>query len=151
MVEVNKYSFKRGWTQRRLMDAKAIKREVMDAFGIRSEPSWCVRLNGKIVPKMDEYEKVTSIFKKYGITDVWEAEKFNHEGTQRFFTKEHKGGNVVRNGKIPPFKGAGGCLEDNDFQPRITRIYTNKKKVSKNNLGNLVEILIQTKIIPKEF
>ena len=74
MEEVNKYSFNRGWEQRRAMDAQLMKKELMEVFGIVSEPSWCVRKNGKITPKIDEYVKVTAIFNKYGITKIWGEE-----------------------------------------------------------------------------
>jgi hypothetical protein len=65
------YSFRKGWNQVRKKDAKKIKAEIMTAFEIRGRMSWIRHLNGTIEPKISEYKKINSIFRKYGITEVW--------------------------------------------------------------------------------
>ena len=65
------YSFRKGWNQVRRKDTRKVKAEIMLVFGISARMSWLRHLNGLVEPKISEYNKINSIFRKYGITEVW--------------------------------------------------------------------------------
>ena len=71
MIRKDKYSFERGWSQRRVMDEESIKSEIMAVCRINNRNSWYARLKGNIIPRMDEKEEIEEIFAKRGIKDVW--------------------------------------------------------------------------------
>ena len=71
MQAKNKYSFSKGWSQLKYRDMKTVQRDICEAIGINNRTSWHNRLYGKIIPKMDEYEKITKIFIKYDIQEIW--------------------------------------------------------------------------------
>ncbi|MEL7599718.1 MAG: hypothetical protein AAGU18_06420 [Proteiniphilum sp.] len=68
---MNKYSFKRGYSQVKNKDLANVKREIMKALGITTRPSWAARLNGQVEPKVSEAAAIESVFAKYGIKEVW--------------------------------------------------------------------------------
>jgi hypothetical protein len=65
------YSFKKGLAQARQMDIPILKAEIMAAIGITSEPSWSLRSNGRVEPRVSEIRAIEGVFEKYGITDIW--------------------------------------------------------------------------------
>lgn len=71
MLITSSFSFKKGYGQISVKDAKAIKRRIMSALNLKGDKSWYNRLNGKVEPKVSEAEKIEQIFKSYNITDIW--------------------------------------------------------------------------------
>ena len=66
-----KYSFEKGWSQRRVIDEEIMRSEIMAALRINNRNSWYGRLKGYVIPRMDEKEEIEEIFAKRGITEVW--------------------------------------------------------------------------------
>lgn len=67
----NQFSFKTGYMQLKQKDAPAVKAEIMNGLGLTTRMSWHIRLNGKIQPKQSEKEYIETVFKRYGIIDIW--------------------------------------------------------------------------------
>ena len=68
----SRFSFYRGWEQRRAMDSDAIRDEIMSMLGIRTRMGWQDRLYGRTEPKVTEVERINAIFAKYCITEnIW--------------------------------------------------------------------------------
>lgn len=68
---IDSYSFRLGYSQIPMRDAKAVKEEIMAALNITSRMGWYQRLWGKIEPKVSEVAAINDIFSKYGIKEVW--------------------------------------------------------------------------------
>jgi hypothetical protein len=66
-----KYSFLKGMSEIRKKDLPKIKKEIKDALFIFNDTTWYKRINGKIEPKVSEYEAIETIFLKYGVTEIW--------------------------------------------------------------------------------
>ena len=71
---MEKFSFKRGWSQVKLSDAPVVKRKIMRAIKIKSRNAFYERLCGKVEHRITEYQSIEKIFAEYGITDVWGLE-----------------------------------------------------------------------------
>lgn len=68
-----RYSISRAYGMIPLSKAKAAKRDLMAALGMKSDGSWRNMLSrGYLSPRLDRYVAVNRVFKKYGITDAWE-------------------------------------------------------------------------------
>lgn len=67
----SRFSFRRGFMQVKNKDLPAVKKEIMSAIGIETRAAWLNRLNGKVEPKVSEAKAIESVFKKYGIINVW--------------------------------------------------------------------------------
>lgn len=65
------FSFLRGFNQVPLKHVSAVKKEIMNAIGIKTRVSWYQRLYGNVEPKVSEAAAIESIFAKYGIKEVW--------------------------------------------------------------------------------
>lgn len=59
--------------QVRQKDTAEVRRKIMDSLGFSSRPTWNMRRNGSIEPKMSEAKKIEAVFAEYGISDVWGA------------------------------------------------------------------------------
>ena len=70
-MENREYSFKRGWSQRRMIDAEEMKAKLMAACNVTTDVSFNNRMYGYIIPKADEYKAIEKVFAEYGITEVW--------------------------------------------------------------------------------
>lgn len=66
-----KNSFKRGFMQLKQKDVEAVKSEIMAGIGITTRMPWHMRMAGRMELKQSEREYIESVFKKYGIIDVW--------------------------------------------------------------------------------
>ena len=67
--EVNKmYAFLKGLGEVRQKDAAACKAELMAALRITTEPTFTRRKRGQVVPTVEEYAAIISVFKRYGVT-----------------------------------------------------------------------------------
>lgn len=71
MKAINSASCKRGYNQLRRCDEEQFRAEFMELFNIRTKQSFYNRLNGKHEPKLSEMQKISALFKKYGVTDIW--------------------------------------------------------------------------------
>jgi hypothetical protein len=71
MKRNEKYSFEKGWSQRRVMDEEIMKSEIMAVLRINNRNSWYGRLKGYVIPRVDEKEAIDAIFAARGITEVW--------------------------------------------------------------------------------
>lgn len=78
---MKKYSFKRGYSQVRQIDAPIVKVKIMNALGLTSNMAWWQRLNGIVEPRISEAEAIENILAEYGITDIWGEE--SHEPTSK--------------------------------------------------------------------
>lgn len=65
------FSFEKGYVQLSIQQRKEVKKEVMDSLNLKSRRGWSDRLRGIVEPKISEYRKIESIFKKRGIKDIW--------------------------------------------------------------------------------
>lgn len=65
------FSFKKGYSQVRRIDAQAVKEQIMNALGLTTRAAWWKRLNGIVEPKVSEAAAIESIFAEYGITEIW--------------------------------------------------------------------------------
>jgi hypothetical protein len=70
-VMQNKYSFKNGYNNVKKKDLCAVKKEIMAALKLGNAMTWSNRINGKVIPRINEVEIIEAIFRKYGVTDVW--------------------------------------------------------------------------------
>jgi hypothetical protein len=68
---MEKFSFKKGFSQVMQKDAVDVRAEIMTALNITTRSSWSARLNGNVEPKVSEAQEIERIFAKYGVTDVW--------------------------------------------------------------------------------
>lgn len=68
---MEKFSFKKGFSQVRQIDAPEVKTRIMTALGLSTRAAWWQRLNGIVEPKVSEAQAIETIFAEYGITDVW--------------------------------------------------------------------------------
>lgn len=68
---MEKFSFKKGFSQVMQKDAVDVRAEIMTALNITTRSSWAARLNGSVEPKVSEAQEIERIFAKYGVTDVW--------------------------------------------------------------------------------
>lgn len=70
MTQTN-YSFKKGYRKLRVCDVENFRADAMKTLGDITEQTFRNRLNGKVVPRMDEVNAIETLFKKYGVTDIW--------------------------------------------------------------------------------
>jgi hypothetical protein len=66
-----KGAIERGWYQLRRVDTPIVKRRIMKELGWTSDGSFCNRMYGYTMPKIDEVEKINKIFLDYKIKDDW--------------------------------------------------------------------------------
>ena len=69
--ERERFAFKKGWRQLRVQDCNLVRAEIMKALGITSEYGFYARMYAICIPNVLEYEKISCIFKKYGVSDCW--------------------------------------------------------------------------------
>ena len=75
IIEINaKYSFRKGYDSLKRIEQPLVRKEIMQAFNLKTAVTFYDRMKGKVIPRMDEKEVIESIFKKYGITKIWGAE-----------------------------------------------------------------------------
>ena len=65
------FSFLKGFNQVPVKFVPAVKKEIMQAIGIKTRVSWYQRLYGNVEPKVSEAAAIESVFAKYGIKEVW--------------------------------------------------------------------------------
>lgn len=68
---MNEYSFFKGWCQIRQQDVAEMRVKLMKAVGVTTRVGFLRRMKGEIEPKVSEHKKITEIFNKYGIKDIW--------------------------------------------------------------------------------
>ncbi|NMB82066.1 MAG: hypothetical protein GYA14_09640 [Ignavibacteria bacterium] len=66
-----KHGFNRGYIQLRQCDVKQAKQELKEALYIYNEVSFRKYRYGAINIKALQADRVTAVFAKYGITDIW--------------------------------------------------------------------------------
>lgn len=71
MTDLQKYSFRRGMNQVPMGKVQEVRLKIMDVLGIKTRAAYHYRLQGKIIPLVNEYDAITEIFHEYGITDIW--------------------------------------------------------------------------------
>lgn len=71
MTDIKSASCKKGYRQLRKCDEEKFRAEFMGLFNIRTKQSFYNRINGKHEPKFSEIQKISALFKKYGVTDIW--------------------------------------------------------------------------------
>ncbi len=73
MKTENKYKqgFNKGYMQLRQCDVKKAKEELMEALGISNPVSFRNYRYGAVEPKAVQADRVTAVFAKYGITEIW--------------------------------------------------------------------------------
>ena len=67
---MEKFSFKRGWSQIKQCDAPVVKKKIMKAIKINSRNAFYERLCGKVEHRITEHQAIEQIFAEYGVTDV---------------------------------------------------------------------------------
>lgn len=70
-IDMEEFSFKRGFSQVKQKDAKEVRELIMKALGLTTRASWYSRLNGSVEPKVSEARAIEEVFTKFGITKVW--------------------------------------------------------------------------------
>lgn len=75
-VNVNVYSFKKGWRQVPVGIADLVKKELSEMLSIKNAMMWHRRITGQGCSPLSlaEQKAVENIFRKYGITDIWGSE-----------------------------------------------------------------------------
>lgn len=73
---MKKFSFKKGYSQVRQIDAPVVKEQIMIALGLTTRAAWWQRLNGIVEPKVSEAAAIEKIFTDFGITDIWGDESY---------------------------------------------------------------------------
>lgn len=68
---MEKFSFKKGFSQVRQKDVANVKHEIMSALGITTRMGWSNRIRGIVEPKISEAKAIEETFAKYGIKEVW--------------------------------------------------------------------------------
>lgn len=68
---MSEFSFQKGWGQVTVGQAKQVKEEIMKKLNIKANSNWLQRLKGNVEPRISEAQAIESVFKKYGITDIW--------------------------------------------------------------------------------
>lgn len=66
-----KFPFKKGWNQLPQIKVADCQNDIMEALDIKAKSTFYARLNGDVEPKISEANIIESIFKLYGITDIW--------------------------------------------------------------------------------
>lgn len=67
MEKQNKWSFKEAFYSLPYNEMPIVRKEIENALGIKSTPTWYSRLYGRVEPKVSEYLAIQRIFKKRGI------------------------------------------------------------------------------------
>ena len=73
-MSIGQFSFKKGWSQVKTVDAPEVRKKLMVALGVNSRAGFCNRMRGDIEPKITEARAIENVFAEYGITDIWGAE-----------------------------------------------------------------------------
>lgn len=69
-----RHSFTKGWGQVSIGMMEVVKQELIKILSIRNEMMWWRRINGKGCRPLSfaEVVAIEEVFKKYGITDIWD-------------------------------------------------------------------------------
>lgn len=69
----NIHSFKKGYGMIPYRDIRKAREEIKEVLGISARSQWYQRLNGKIIPNVEEKDAIEKIFVKYKVkkSDVW--------------------------------------------------------------------------------
>lgn len=77
-IAKKRYKFRKGYRQLRLEQKDEVKKELMEKLKISSFPYFSSILNNGIVDiTIYKYELISDIFRRYGITDIWETEPYH--------------------------------------------------------------------------
>lgn len=70
---MNKYSFKKGFSQIQLKDTAEVRRRITEALNLNPESraSWKLRIDGTVEPKVSEAQAIEAIFHDYAIFEIW--------------------------------------------------------------------------------
>ncbi len=68
---MNKYSFKKGYSQLQLKNVESAREKIMKTLNITTLQGFRYRLTGKYEPKASEVDAIEEIFHEYGISDIW--------------------------------------------------------------------------------
>lgn len=68
---MDKYSFKKGWSQIQQKDTAEARRRITKALNLNTRASWKLRLDGTVEPKVSEAQAIEAIFHDYGIFEIW--------------------------------------------------------------------------------
>lgn len=70
---LNIHSFKKGYGMIPYRDIRKAREEIKEVLGITARSQWYQRLNGKIIPNVEEKDAIEKIFAKYKVKkhDVW--------------------------------------------------------------------------------
>ena len=73
METENKYKqgFNKGFVQLRQCDVKQAKAELQEALGVKNEVSFRNYRYGRVNVKAIQADRITAVFSKYGITEIW--------------------------------------------------------------------------------
>ncbi len=70
-VDMETFSFQKGWKQVRLMDVELVREDIQNALHFTSDPTWRSRLNGRVPLIKSEVAAIEAVFAKYAITEIW--------------------------------------------------------------------------------
>lgn len=73
---MDKFSFKKAWSQVRQKDIEDVRNEIMAALALTTKPAFYNRLNGDVEPKVSEAKAIEDIFNNYGITEIWGEDEY---------------------------------------------------------------------------
>jgi hypothetical protein len=74
-LQNGKYSFRKGYDMLIRKHQPLFRNELMQTLNITSRNQLYARIRGEVIPRMDEKEKIESLFFKYGVTtEIWGAE-----------------------------------------------------------------------------
>ena len=65
------FSFQLGWSQVMNGDIPKIRKELMNALGVKTRAAFLNRMKGDVEPKVSEAKVIEEIFAKYGVKNVW--------------------------------------------------------------------------------
>lgn len=70
-METKKYAFLKGFSQVQKKDLRKVKKRIMTELNLGTRQTWYNRLNGCVIPNVEEAEKLTKIFADFGIKRIW--------------------------------------------------------------------------------
>jgi hypothetical protein len=70
-IASRKWAFTKGFGQVPNESVKEVRAELMQVLCLNNMQSWYNRLYGKKEPRISEAEKITAVFAKFDIHDIW--------------------------------------------------------------------------------
>ncbi|MDR2084375.1 MAG: hypothetical protein LBP67_05210 [Bacteroidales bacterium] len=74
ITNATQYSFRKGYGKVPQNLSLEVRMKIQTVLRITSTPQWNRRLNGEVIPNLEEAKNIETVFAEYGITEIWGAE-----------------------------------------------------------------------------